>query len=46
MVCDTVHDGVIMMTGDNVDDHDDADDYDDAGQSVDVIWTPSPYNWK
>ena len=45
-MCDTVHDGVIMMIGDDVDDQDDADDYDDAGQSVDVIWTLSPYNWK
>ena len=46
MVCDTVHDGVMVMVGDHMDDHDDVKAYDDAGQSIDVIWTLSPYNWK
>ena len=46
MVSDTVHDGVMVMVGDHMDDHLDVNGDDAAGQSIDVIWRQGPYNWK
>ena len=46
MVCDTVHDGLMVMVGDHMGDHVDVNGYDAAGQSIDVIRRQGPYNWK
>ena len=37
MVCDTVHDGVMVMVGGHIDDHLHVIGDDAAGQSIDVI---------